>query len=460
MRSRPFLLILLSHIILSTALVAQTQGSEPYDSLARQIVKEALGSNKAYEMLSDLCTNVGHRLSGSPAAAKAVQWAEKKMQELGFDNVHLEPVMVPHWVRGPFERAYVFDPSGKRENLAITALGGTIGTPKGGITAEVLEVKSFEELHKLGEKAKGKIVFFSRPMDRTLVNTFEAYGRAVDQRGAGAVEAAKVGGVAALVRSMTTRRDNVPHTGAMHYDDSVEKVPAAAVSIIGAERLSALLASGKPVRVHMEFSAQTLPDVESANVMGELRGTEKPEEVIVIGGHLDSWDKGQGANDDGAGCVQSIEALRLLKTLGLKPKRTIRAVMFMNEENGLRGGIAYAEKKRPGEKAVAAIESDMGSFQPVGFGIGDSAAYEKLLPWAPVFRFFNADHFQLGGGGADISPLAQQRVPLMDLIPEVQRYFDYHHSDNDTIEGVNERELALGAAALAIFSYIIAQEGL
>jgi len=460
MRNRPFLLFLLCQIILSSALVAQTQGPEPYDSLAHQIVKEALGTSTAYGMLSDLCTNIGHRLSGSPAAAKAVQWAERKMEELGFDNVHLEPVMVPHWVRGPVERACVLDPSGKRENLAIAALGGTIGTPREGITAEVLEVESFEELHKLGDKAKGKIIFFNRPMDRTLVNTFEAYGGAVDQRGVGAVEAAKVGGVAALVRSMTTRHDNVPHTGAMHYDDSVKQVPAAAVSIIGAERLSGLLASGKPVRIHMEFSAQTLPDVESANVVGELTGTEKPEEVIVIGGHLDSWDKGEGANDDGSGCVQSIEALRLLKSIGLKPKRTIRAVMFMNEENGLRGGIAYAEKQRPGEKTIAAIESDMGSFMPEGFGISDSVAYEKLLRWAPVFRFINADHFQLGGGGADISPLARQGVPLLDLIPEVQRYFDYHHSDSDTIENVNERELALGAAALAILSYIIGQEGL
>jgi len=460
MRLQPLLVILPLSIIVSSTLIAQTQRAEPYDSLAHQVVKEALGSNKAYEMLSDLCTNIGHRLSGSPAAAKAVQWAEKRMAELRFDNVHLEPVMVPHWVRGPVERAYVLDASGGREDLAVTALGGTIGTPPGGITAEVLEVKSFEELHKLSEKAKGKIIFFNRPIDRTVINTFEAYGGAVDQRGAGAVEAAKVGGIAALVRSMTTRRDNVPHTGAMHYDDSVKKVPAAAVSIIGAERLSALLAAGKPVLVHMEFSAQTLPDVESANVVGELRGSEKPEEVIVIGGHLDSWDKGQGANDDGAGCVQSIEAVRLLKVLGLKPRRTIRAVMFMNEENGLRGGIAYAEKNRPGEKTVAAIESDMGSFMPIGFGISDSAAYEKLARWAPLFRFINADHFQLGGGGADISPLARHGVPLLDLIPEVQQYFDYHHSDNDTIESVNERELALGAAALAILSYIIAQEGL
>jgi carboxypeptidase Q len=460
MRTRPLLLAFVFASTFSAGLTAQSLNAAPYDSLAHRIVKEALGSNKAYEMLSDLCTSIGHRLSGSPEAAEAVQWAERRMEEFGFDDVHLEPVMVPHWVRGPAEQAYVEEPSGGHETLAVAALGGTIGTPLGGISGEVLEVTSFDELHKLGEQAKGKIIFFNRPMDPTLINTFEAYGRAVDQRWAGAIEAAKVGGVAALVRSVTTRRDDVPHTGSMGYVDSVRKVPTAAVSILGAERLHDLLASGKPVRVHLDLSAQTLPDVESANVVGELKGTEKPEEVIVVGGHLDSWDKGQGANDDGAGCVQSIEALRLLKALGLRPKRTIRAVMFMNEENGLRGGIAYAQKKRPGEKTIAAIESDMGSFQPMGFGISDSAAYEKLRRWAPLFRFIGADHFELGGGGSDIGPLARQGVPLLELVPAMQRYFDYHHSDNDVIENVNERELALGAAALAILTYVVAQEGL
>ena len=460
MRTRPLLLTFLLYSTFSSGVIAQSINAVPYDSLAQQIVKEALGSNKSYEMLSDLCTTIGHRLSGSPEAAKAVRWAEKRMEEFGFDHVHLEPVMVPHWVRGPIEQAYVEQPSGEGESLTIAALGGTIGTPQGGISGEVLEVASFDELRAIGDKAKGKIIFFNRPMDRTLINTFEAYGRAVGQRWAGAIEAARVGGVAALVRSVTTRRDDVPHTGSMGYVDSVQKVPSAALSILGAERLHTLLASGKPVRVHMELSAQTLPDVESANVIGELKGTEKPEEVIVVGGHLDSWDKGQGANDDGAGCVQSIEALRLLKALGLQPKRTIRAVMFMNEENGLRGGIAYAQKERPGEKTIAAIESDMGSFQPMGFGISDSVAYEKLLRWAPLFRFIGADHFERGGGGSDISPLARQGVPLLDLVPAMQRYFDYHHSDNDTIENVNERELALGAAALAILTYVIAQEGL
>ena len=460
MRKRKFLFWAFWFITPSVFAFAQTVQTEPYDSLAQQIVKEALGSNRAYEMLRDLCTTTGHRLSGSPGAAKAVEWTKKKMEELGFDTVWLEPVMVPRWVRGPVEEGYIVLPSGKRERLTITALGGSIGTPRQGITAEVVEVKSFGELQKLGEKAKGKIIFFNRPMDRSLVNTFAAYGGAVDQRWAGAMEAAKAGGVAALVRSMTTLLDDKPHTGSMGYVDSIKKVPSAAVSTKGAEHLSALLARGIPVKVRMVLSAQALPDVESANVLGELRGTEKPEEVIVIGGHLDSWDKGQGAHDDGAGCIEAIEALRLLKTLGLKPRRTIRAVMFMNEENGSRGGLAYAEKDRPGEKHVAAIESDEGGFTPHGFGVSDSVAHAKLQRWAPVFKFMDANRIELGGGGADIGPLARKGVPLMSLIVDTHRYFDFHHSDNDTYEAVNERELALGAAAMAIFSYIIAEEGL
>jgi len=460
MRKRKFLFWAFWFITPSVFAFAQTVQTELYDSLARQIVKEALGSNRAYEMLRDLCTTTGHRLSGSPGAAKAVEWTKKKMEELGFDSVWLEPLMVPRWVRGPVEEGYIFFPSGKREELAITALGGSIGTPRQGITAEVVEVKSFGELQKLGEKAKGKIIFFNRPMDRSLVNTFAAYGGAVDQRWAGAMEAAKAGGIAALVRSMTTLLDDKPHTGSMGYVDSIKKVPSAAVSTKGAEHLSALLARGIPVKVRMVLSAQTLPDVESANVLGELRGTEKPEEVIVIGGHLDSWDKGQGAHDDGAGCIEAIEALRLLKTLGLKARRTIRAVMFMNEENGSRGGIAYAEKDRPGEKHVAAIESDEGGFTPHGFGVSDSVAHAKLQRWAPIFKFMDANRIELGGGGADIGPLARKGVPLMSLVVDTHRYFDFHHSDNDTYEAVNERELALGAAAMAIFSFIIAEEGL
>ncbi|MBI4429123.1 MAG: M20/M25/M40 family metallo-hydrolase, partial [Ignavibacteriales bacterium] len=379
----------------------------------------------------------------------------------GFENVRLEPVLVPHWVRGGDEKAEIL-PAGKRKamSLNVTALGGSIGTPKRGITGEVIEVKSFEQLALLGERARGRIVFFNRPMDRGYLTTFEAYGRAVNQRGRGAIEAAKVGGIAAIVRSMTTRINDSPHTGAMGYNDTIPKIPAAAISTRDAERLSEMLAKEENVRLRLKLSCEILPDVESANVLGEIVGSEKPEEIIVMGGHLDSWDKGQGAHDDGAGCVHALEALRIIKALGLKPIRTIRAVMFMNEENGLRGGISYAAKDRPGEKHIAAIESDAGGFTPRGFGIGDSAAFKSLLPFAPVFGMIDADRITFGGGGADISPLMRKGVPGIGLNVDSHRYFDYHHSDSDTIDKVNERELALGAATIAILAYIIAQEGL
>lgn len=445
---------------MTSLLAAQSSVVQRYEPDAEKIVKEALGSNTSMDNLTDLCTKIGNRISGSPQAGRAVVWAKKKMEEYGFDNVHLEPVMVPHWVRGPVEQGYLLLPSGQREKLKITTLGGSIGTPPGGITAEVIEVKSFGELQRLGDKVKGKIVFFNRPMDRTLISTFAAYGGAVDQRGGGAIMTARAGGVAALVRSMTTRLDNSPHTGGMGYVDSIKKVPGVAISTLGAEHLSKLLAEGVRVRIQLKLSAQTLPDVESANVVGELTGTEKPGEVIVIGGHLDSWDIGQGAQDDGAGIVQSIEALRILKKLGLKPKRTIRAVMFINEENGLRGGIGYAEKDRPGEKHIAAIESDEGGFTPRGFGIADTIAYTRIAPWAPLLSSFGADRIELGGGAADISPLAQKHVPLIALSVDTHRYFDAHHSENDNLGAVNERELAFGSAAMAILSYVMAQEGL
>lgn len=459
MKMSRFLFLLTIVGTFTVSLQAQNALIQKYDSLANLIVREALGSNNAYALLHDLISTASHRLSGSEGEAKAVRWARQTMERLGFDNVRLEPVMVPKWVRGNIEEAILLLPDGKREKLNIAALGGTIATPPNGLTAEVVEVQSFDELKNLGKTAEGKIVFFNRPMDRTLLNTFAAYGGAVNQRGAGAIFAAQAGGVAVLVRSMTTRLDDVPHTGMMGYVDTVRKIPGAAVSTKGAERLSQLVKQGQKVHVQLRLSAQTFPDVESANVVGELRGSEKPEEIIVIGGHLDSWDKGHGAHDDGAGCVHAIEALRILKKLGLQPQRTIRAVMFANEENGLRGGIGYAERERPGEKHIAAIESDQGGFAPRAFGVSDPA-YETVAAWAPVFRRIGIDRVQRGGGGADIGPLMRKGVPGMSLIVESHRYFDYHHSDEDTIDKVNERELALGAAALAVLSYMIAQEGL
>ncbi|MGA2622696.1 MAG: M20/M25/M40 family metallo-hydrolase [Bacteroidota bacterium] len=452
-------------LILSMTLLAQpvdTIKARQYELLARKIFSTGLASGKAYELLTELTTRVGARVSGSPQADQAVEWGKRTMERLGFDKVHLEMAMVPHWVRGPIEEASIVSSKSSGDvPLKICALGGSIATPEGGITAEVLEVKSFEELHALKDKAKGKIIFFNRPFDRSKLNSFEMYGGAVNQRGQGAVEAAKVGGVAALVRSMTSRIDDVPHTGAMGYADSIAKVPAAAVSTVGANLLDDLLKKEGNVTVHLKLTCKTLPDVESANVVGELTGAEKPDEVIVVGGHLDSWDKGQGAHDDGAGIAHSIEALRLLKDMGLKPKRTIRAVLFINEENGLRGGEAYAAKERPGEKHIAALESDAGGFTPRGFGVStDSVRFEKIARWAYLFEPIEADRIRKGGGGADISGLGRKGVPQIGLRVDGQRYFDYHHSDNDTIDKVNERELELGAASIATLVYVLAQEGL
>lgn len=447
-------------LLFSTAALFAQSSLPLYLEAASQITKKGLTDPQAYPMLTEL-TGIGSRLSGSPQAARAVEWGKNIMLKYGFDSVHLEPVMVPHWTRGKNERA-VMIVGGKKIPLAVCALGGSVATPKKGITAKVVEVQSLDEVKALGKNAEGKIVFYNRPMDPSKVMTFEAYGGAVDQRGQGAIEAAKAGAVAALVRSMTLALDNEPHTGAMRYVDSIPKIPSAALSTLGANWLSALLKSGKKVRVQLVLNCETLPDVESANVVGEIVGSEKPNEVVVIGGHIDSWDKGQGAHDDGAGSVQSIEALRLLKELGLKPKRTIRCVLFMNEENGLRGGKAYAVTKHsPDEKHIAAIESDAGGFAPLGFGVSaDSAAFEKFRSLSGVLEIIGADRIRRGGGGADISPFAGTGVPLLGLIVENQRYFDYHHSNKDTIDKVNPRELELGAIALAIFSYAIAQEGI
>ena len=441
---------------------ADTPKVRPYELLSRRIFTSGLSSGKAYEILTELCLTVGARLTGSPQAEQAVEWGKQTMEKLGFDNVRLEGVTVPHWVRGPVEEASVIDSRSKGNiPLRICALGGSVATPGNGITAEILEVKSFDELQAHKDQAKGKIIFFNRPFDRSKLNSFEMYGGAVNQRGQGASEAAKVGGVAALVRSMTSQIDDVPHTGAMGYANGVPKVPAAAVSTVGANLLHELLDKEGKAKVHLKLTCQTLPDVESANVLGELTGTEKLGEIIVIGGHLDSWDKGQGANDDGSGIAHSIEALRILKELGLKPKRTIRAVLFMNEEYGLQGGNAYGDKERPGEKHIAAIESDAGGFAPRGFGVSaDSATFEKIARWAYLFEPIEADRIRRGGGGADISELGRKGVPTIGLRVDGQRYFNYHHSDNDTIDKINERELELGAACLAILAYVIAQEGL
>ncbi|MFN3850570.1 MAG: M20/M25/M40 family metallo-hydrolase [Spirosomataceae bacterium] len=439
-------------LLLSLPIFAQNQDSV----MIRKIYNEILSNGEAYQTLNYLCKKVGPRLSGSEGAKKAVDYTKSVMEKYGFDKVFLQDVMVPHWVRGAKEQAFIFDGT-KKIAVPIAALGGSVATPKEGIKAEIIEVKSFQELKNLGsEKVKGKIVFFNRPMDPTKINTFDAYGGAVEQRGQGASQAAQYGAIGTIVRSMNLVQDDFPHTGGMRYSGGA-MIPAAAISTNGANLLSDILKKNPKAQFFFKQNCETLPDAPSHNVIGEIRGSEKPDEIIVVGGHLDSWDLAEGAHDDGAGCVQSIEVLRALKAIGYKPKRTIRAVMFMNEENGLRGGTKYADlAKQNGEKNVYAIESDNGGFTPRGFGIvGTEEQIKKITQFNHLLAPYGLAEIGKGGGGADIGPLASTGTVLLGFKPDSQRYFDFHHASSDVFESVNKRELELGAASMAAMVYIL-----
>lgn len=437
------------------------------DSLQiRRIYDEALVNGKSYTDLAYLCKKIGSRLSGSLGAQKAVEWGKQVMESYGFDKVYLQEVMVPHWVRGAKEQAKII--VGKKSmDVPIAALGGSVATPKGGITAPIIEVQSLTELKTLGEaNIKGKIVFFNRAFDPRPIETGVSYGLAGDQRRAGPSEAAKYGAVGVIVRSLTHAIDDYPHTGNTTYQDGIAKIPAAAISTKAANELSRelKLKTAIPVKFFFKQNCETLPDVLSYNVIGELVGSEHPDQIITVGGHLDSWDLGEGAHDDGTGVVQSIEVLRIFKAIGYRPKHTIRAVLFMNEENGVRGGLKYAEEaKNKQEKHIAAIESDAGGFTPRGFGIdAPTDLYKKINTlWQPMFQPYDADRLTQGGGGVDIAPL-KRTIPGIILIgyrPDSQRYFDIHHTANDVFENVNRRELELGAAAMCSLVYLIDQTG-
>jgi carboxypeptidase Q len=453
------------HLIVLTFLFSipgHAQKSFQEDSVfIQKIFDTALRDDTQYEWLRHLTKEIGARLSGSEGAAKAVSYTKNLMEQEGFDQVFLQNVKVPHWVRGKKENAYIIDGK-KKISVPVLALGGSIATPKGGIRAEILEVKSFQELRSMPrEKVKGKIVFFNRPMDPTYMDMFRSYALAAEQRANGAIEAAGMGAIGAIVRSMTTALDDIPHTGGMRYTSGVPLIPAAAISTKGAEKLSQLLKEEKKIEFFLEQHCEMLEDADSHNVIGELKGSSKTDQYIVVGGHLDSWDVNEGAHDDGAGCVQSIQALRLLKQLGYKPRHTLRAVMYMNEENGLRGGVVYADSaKSKGEKHVAAIESDRGGFRPMGFGfVGNKEQRKHVMQWAHLFAPYGMYEMGKGGGGADIGPLGDSGTVLMGLIPDSHRYFDYHHAPNDVFETVNKKELDLGAAAMAAMTYLLDKYG-
>jgi len=383
-----------------------------------------------------------------------VAWGRESMLRLGLENVRLEPVRVPHWERGELQELIVVEPAAHAgEPLAVLALGGSVPTPAAGLEAEVLAVQDFDELQRRAGEASGKLVLFDRPMDPRRRDPFEAYGAAVGQRANGAIEAARVGAVGALVRSMTLTLDDEPHTGAMRYEEQVARLPAAAVSTRAADRIAGWLAAGERVRLRLRLSSSWHEDESSFNVVGEVRGRELPEEVVLLGAHLDAWDIGQGAHDDGAGCAHVLEAARLLlgSSLG-RPRRSVRVVLYMNEENGLRGGQAYRDLHQDElGRHVLAIESDRGGFLPLGYVSdadgGAQELIERLFGCPPVAR----------GGGADISPLAEFGVNLLGLYPNPQRYFEFHHSRHDTLEAVSPRELELGAASLASMAWLAAE---
>lgn len=432
------------------------------DSIAlRKIFDFYLTQSSSYKNLGNLCHNIGSRLSGSPQAAKAVIWAKQAMYEAGADTVYLQPCMVPHWVRGAKEVCTSTHLKNKQQtNYAVCALGGSVATPLAGITSEVIEVKSFEELDQLGEAAiKGKIVFYNVFFDHTRLHTGACYGETVKYRWAGPSKAAKYGAVATIVRSMSSIDNDFPHTGAMGYDTTVSKIkiPCCAISYASADRLLAELKKDPKLSVSLKMSCQTLKDEPSFNVVGEIKGSVKPNEIILAGGHLDSWDLGEGAHDDGAGVVQSIDVLAMYKNLGIKPRHTIRAVAFMNEENGGAGGRAYFEDtKKNNLKHLAALETDAGGFAPRGIGVDTlSGLYKKLLSWKPLLDPYFLQYIDAGGGGADIYPLKKLDVPLIGFQPDGQRYFDYHHTADDTFDKVNKRELELSAGVIGALIYLI-----
>jgi hypothetical protein len=445
-------------VIFSCSIYSQDLNN--HSQFIKKIYNEALSSGESYERLDYLSNQIGGRLSGSINYERSVKWGKEELDLIGLDSVWLQPVMTPKWVRGAPEYAHIESSPGNTISVPIAALGGSISTPSIGISSNVIEVKSFDELNNIGKDSiNGKIIFFNRKMDPTLINTFQSYGGSVNQRTQGAAIAAKLGAIGVIVRSMTTTLDDYPHTGSMYYDGLTlnERIPAAAISTNGAELLSSMLSLNHNIKFFFRQNSKNFPDVLSYNVIGQIDGTERSDEIIVVGGHLDSWDLGDGSHDDGAGIVQSMEVLRILKNLNYNPKRTIRVVLFANEENGLRGGNKYAElAKKNNESHFFALESDAGGFTPRGFSFDTSESeFNSLKEFEKLFNQYGIDNFIIGGSGADIGPLKDGKVILAGLRPDPQRYFDYHHAASDTFDKINKRELELGAAAMTALVYLL-----
>ncbi len=457
---KKFIILTFSLFLLSSFTFSQNQKEEILN-ISKTFVKEALKSDWGYNFLKKLAS-LGPRLSGSENSLKSLFWAKKEIEKLGFSKVWLQPTLVDHWERGSTEEAEIIESSGKKINLHIASLGPSVGTNGDWISGNVVEVKGIDELKKVKDKVKGKIVFFNRPMEKELVDTFRAYGRAVRQRTMGASEAAKYGAIAVIVRSVTTKYDNNPHTGVVIYKKGIKKIPAVAIGLIDADILSNKLKKNPNLKLRLRLNCKTYPPAKSYNLITEIKGSEKPNEVIVLGGHFDSWDLGDGSVDDGSGCIQSLEVLYLFKALKIKPKRTIRVIFFMNEEFGSKNSGSYTYGKyseKSKEVHLAAIESDRGAAVPRGFTVKtDKKTFNKIKSWLPYLKPALIEWIKPGGSGADVSKI-KGTIAQFGYVPDVQRYFDYHHSANDRFSAIHRREFELGSASMAILTYLISEYG-
>lgn len=448
-------------------LIISCETTMPYDQETADVITQfygdALGERESYNLLRDLSKDIGQRLSGSEGAAKAVLWSKEIMEGYGFDSVFLQEVMVPHWERGTYEECFYYE-GNKKISLSILGAGGTVSTPFEGVTAEVVEVKSLEEVDVLGrEGIEGKIVFYNKAFNQRYINIGTSYGETGFQRRLGAIKAAEYGAVASVFRSLSSSNDDYPHTGSMSYKEGVDSIAHGGLGVLSSIKLSEKIKADPKTKLTVRLSGKWFPDALSHNVIGEIKGSENPDNIILVGGHLDSWDVSEGAHDDGAGCVHSIGALRLFQKQGIKPKNTLRAVMFMNEENGLRGGTQYAENAiKNNEKHIVAIESDASAYIPRGFGFsGSDEQLEKIQDWLKYFDKNTISYFSKGGGGADIGPLHRRTgTPMFGLSIDGQKYFEIHHTAKDVFEAVHPREMELGTASMASLVYLIDQYGL
>lgn len=464
MRLRLLPPLLIAALLLVRPALAADSAPDPDAVMLRKIYDAALVDSPAHAQLRELVTKFPGRLSGSKNYTAATAWAKELLAKQGADRTALQPVMVPHWERGPAEQVRLLPPPntpGEPVTLAAVALGGSVPTPTGGLTASVVELHSLDDLKTAD--VKGKIVFFNGAMNPRYVSPGQAYGEAGDQRNQGAAEAAKQGAVGVLVRSLTHAHDDQPHTGNTTYLPDVPRIPAAALSTLAADKLSAALTAHPASQISLQINSQWFDDAPAASVIGELRGTEQPEQIILVGGHLDSWDIAPGAHDDGAGCIQSVDVLRILRAAGYTPRHTVRCVLFANEENGLRGATEYARVAGENKEThLLALETDGGGYSARGFNLGNAAgdAHLKAARFKPLFEPYGVLVFQAGRGGADVGPLMAHGFTVAGLIPEAQRYFDIHHTREDSIDKVNPRELQLGAAAMAALVYLVDQHGL